>query len=237
VQHGAGRARLSDPSPSLGFSSPAPLLSHACAGTQRAADHTMRIAKLALVVGVGLSPRLAAAGPITVGAMFGETQSQIESESGQGPDRTYGGFIRVAITPHVATQLEGVSIKSDPECTVTSATLLAVISGNSLGSLLNGRFVPIVVLGVGESWGTTSDVTNETDMLVHVVAGIGLEYRARIGLSLGVQARLGQRWMETQYPIYSAPYPPGAGGPFLPAYEGLWAGQFRSLLATAGWQF
>jgi hypothetical protein len=103
-------------------------------------------------------------------------------------------------------------------------------------TLLHGGFVPIVVVGVGEAWGTTSDVPNETDMLVHVVAGLGLEYRARFGLSLGVQARIGQRWLEAQWPIESTPYPPG-GGPFLPAYEGLWAGQFQSLLATAGWTF
>lgn len=199
------------------------------------APESMRTITLALIF--ALSPALAAAHPITIGATIGETQSEVESENNQGPDRTYGGFVRVGITRHISTQFEVSRIDSDPTCDVWTATLLAVIEGNGFPSqLVHGRFVPIVLLGVGESWGTTADVVNTTDYMLDLVAGLGVEYRAANGFVLGVQARLGERSLQTTYAIYSVDTPPGQG-PYRPEYEGLWAGQFRSVLLTGGWTF
>jgi hypothetical protein len=203
----------------------------------RAVPRQMRLAPLAAVI--ALSPSLAAARPlITLGATLGATQSETEAEdSNQGPDETFGLYVRLGLTRYLSAQLEIARINSDPSYDVRTATLLGVLDlGHGLLSRpLRGQFVPILVAGVGEAWGSSA-ITNSADSYgVDLVAGIGVEYRAVNGVVVGVQARIGQRSMTTSPQLNPLCGTCEEGGQS--EDEGLWDGQFRTLLMTAGFAF
>ena len=197
--------------------------------------------RAALVALVTLSPALASARPITIGATVGEAQSEAEGANNQGPDLTYGLFVRVGITRHIAGQLEVTRINSDSDYDTRSASLLGVIDLSSGwgGARLAGRLVPLVLLGGGEAWGSSALTTTDSYAL-HLEAGLGLEYRARGGLVIGIDARIGNRWMQTS----TATFNPGCAcgccfgpGPGPQEDEGLWDGQYRSLRTYVGLTF
>jgi hypothetical protein len=192
----------------------------------------MRLAPLAAVI--VLSPSLAAARPlITFGATLGATQSENESADSQGPDETFGLYVRVGLTRYFSAQLEISRINSDPSYDVRTATLLGMfdLGHGWLSRPLYGRFVPIALIGVGEAWGSTA--SSSTDSYGNdLVAGLGLEYRAVNGVTIGFQARLGNRWMQTAVPAN-----PLCGTCGESEDEGLWDGQFRTLMMTAGFAF
>lgn len=199
----------------------------------------MRSGPIALAV--LLSPALAAARPlITIGATLGETQSEAEGSANQGPDEAYGAYVRVGLTRRFAAQLELSRIDGDPSYDVRTATLFGVLDlGKGWASRpLHGVVEPILLVGFGEAWGSSASTSTDSYGL-DLVAGLGVEYRAVSGLVIGAQARLGERSMQTR-----AEFNPVATG--TPACcvtsidvadEGLWNGQFRSLLVTGGFAF
>ena len=197
----------------------------------------MRLGLIALVATV--SPTLAAARPITIGVTLGEAQSEAESGINQGPDEVYGAYLRVGLTRHVAVQLELARIDSDASYDVRTAGLAGVIDlGNGWAvRRLGGRFVPILLGGGGEAWGSAAG-NGTTSYGLHLEAGLGIEYRGTSGLVIGGDARIGNRWMQTQAIV---PYA-GAGataccGSSLVEDEGLYDGQYRSLRVTLGVMF
>jgi hypothetical protein len=205
----------------------------------------MRLRSTTLIVSSVLLPSLAAARPITVGASLGEAQSEAESNVNQGPDETYAAFVRVGLTRYLSVQLEVARIDSDPAYDVRTATLFGVIDlGNGWTSArLSGRFVPMLLVGGGEAWGSSSETSTDSYGL-DLEAGLGLEYRAWRGLVVGIDARIGQRWIQTQAQFngYSGGGGGGGGvccGGGVPASEdeGLYDGQFRSMRVTVGYRF
>jgi hypothetical protein len=187
-----------------------------------------------------LSPTLAAARPITIGAMLGEAQSEAESGLNKGPDEVDGAFVRVGLVPHFAAQLELTRIDSDPSYDVRTVSLLGVLDLSN--RLLAGRLVPILIAGGGAAWGSSPNSSGSSGL--HLEGGLGLEYRTVAGLVIGVDARLGYRWMQTQAVV---PYPggPANGSNIAPCCDGspvgvdggLYNGQYRSVRATLGITF
>jgi hypothetical protein len=192
----------------------------------------MRPGPLALAA-VLLSPAVASAGPIQIGALFGEAQSETEATGPRGPtgagpghgaDATYGAFARIGVTRQLAVQLEVSRIESDPTCDVRTISVLGVVDlGGGWARGLRSRVVPIVLIGAGEAWGSSPNIQGSSNGR-DAVAGLGVEYRAANGFVLGFQARLGYRWMQTLVNYTNASV----------EEEGLYDGQYRSLLVTGG---
>jgi hypothetical protein len=144
-------------------------------------------------------PAIAAAGPVTAGINLGLSQSKIDGQSGADASHTLGLFGRLRFTPRVAGQLEVSRIQTDQYSGVDirSATALLVVE---LGA--KGRLVPILVAGLGLDSATNS-YGDSTDAH-HIEGGLGLEYRAEGGLTIGADARLGGRTLHQQDVAYPA---------------------------------
>ena len=147
------------------------------------------LARLAVAL-VTFVPTLAAARPITAGVNLGVAQSRTDGESGADPDSALGLFGRIGLTNRLSVQLELTRIKAEDASEVRSGTGLAVLE---LGS--RSGFVPIVLAGVGVDKGTSARKGT------HVEAGIGLEYRASGGFTIGVDVRMGERSIEQERDI------------------------------------
>ncbi|MDQ3369729.1 MAG: hypothetical protein M3680_30270 [Myxococcota bacterium] len=137
------------------------------------------------------SPLLATAGPVTAGISVGSLQSKVDAE-GDG-DGTLGLFGRLRFGRRISGQLEVTKIESDPELdynrtVVRTATALLVVD-----LLERGTLMPVLFAGLGIDHASNDYQTTEG---THIEGGLGLEYRATNGLTLGLDVRLGGRSVE-----------------------------------------
>jgi len=164
------------------------------------------------------------AGPITAGASLGLTQS--EQAQNVSPDKTLAIYGRIGIVPRLSAQLELAKIDAGDRGFTTAdthaATALAVVD------LTGGRWVPVVLAGIGIANGTLGPNSGEIDTH-HVEAGLGLEYRAEGGFVVGIDARLGDRTVDSNSTL--TPYL------YAPQQPLLADGQYRSVRLAIGIRF
>ena len=142
----------------------------------------MRIAGAILAASLAL-PSLAAAGPITAGAALGRIESDNEYDGEANPTQQLFG--RIGLTSRLGVQLELQKIE-DSNVDIRSGTALLVVELGNTG----GRFVPLLVAGLGIDR-ASSDYYEASGS--HKEGGLGLEYRADGGLTIGADVRLGGR--------------------------------------------
>src|SRR5687768_10257016 len=153
----------------------------------RAPGLVMRHAIAATMFALCFAPSVAAAGPLTAGVNLGLSQSELDGQQGLDPSRTVGLFGRLAFNPRVAGQLEVARVQTGDEYSqvnIRSATMSMVVD---LGN--KGRLVPILVAGIGMDW-ASNDYGGSSEAH-HIEGGLGLEYRAEGGLTIGVDLRMG----------------------------------------------
>jgi hypothetical protein len=165
------------------------------------------------------------AGPLGVGASLGLTQSKADSSA--DPDHTLAIFGRLALNPRLAAQLELAKLD-------TTDRGLNNVDVRSLGGVVvldlgTGRFVPILLAGVGLD--RASESYGEIDAH-HIEAGIGLEYRSPSGFTLGADARIGDRTIDSDTTIV-----PLACCTDLWSQPALAGGEYRSLRVALGVRF
>jgi len=184
--------------------------------------------RLALALVIALVPQLAQARPrVTAGTALGLAQSKLDSND--DASRTIGLFARIAITPRLATGLELQQFRTedDSEASLRTWTFPLVVELSD-----NRHWVPTVVgaLGIdhqGDPFG--GDAHGH-----HFEGGLGLEYRADGGLTVGADARIGTRSMESD--VVFDPSTAGGGVVFLVPNH-LSEGEYRSLRLTLGIRF
>lgn len=127
----------------------------------------MRRAVVALVT--CLAPSLASAGPLTVGVDLGVADDT----------PALGVFGRLGVSSWIAGQLELTHVVTDdPRVELRVATAAVVVD---LGA--RGPFVPTVIAALGL----------DSESALRVEGGLGLEYRATSGVTIGADVRLGDR--------------------------------------------
>ena len=185
----------------------------------------MRIAGIAALALVAL-PQLADARPLTVGAGLGRIQSKANAEG--DASNTAQLFGRMGVTPRLALQLELQKIE-DPNVDVRSGTALLFVE---LGG--KGRLVPFLVAGFGFDKANGRGYDYYEASGTHTEGGLGLEYRAEGGLTIGADVRLGGRSVEESYVAYPA-LEDGTIA-YIPPSQ-LTAGEYRSARITAAIRF
>lgn len=196
------------------------------------APFTMRTRSLtsltSLTLGLVLAlPSVAAANPITAGVNLGVTQSKEDGAAGLDANDTIGLFGRIGFNKRISGQLEVTRIKTDDgsDVSIRSGTASLVIDLTS-----KGRLVPTLSAGIGlDSASTTYGSTTDAH---HIEGGLGLEYRAEGGLTIGVDLRLGGRTLDQQQDIA---YPATGVAYFAPST--LREGEYRSARLFLGVRF
>ena len=189
------------------------------------------IAALSAASALCLAPSVAAAGPLTAGVNLGLSQTKLDGEQGIDPSRTVGLFGRFAFSHRISGQLEVSRIAAGDEyssVSIRSATASLVVD---LGS--KGRLVPTLVAGIGYDW-TSSEYGYSTEAH-HIEGGLGLEYRADGGLTLGVDVRLGGRSLLEQEAVAYPQDVRGGVAYILPSQ--LQEGEYRSAQLKLGVRF
>ena len=179
----------------------------------------VRLAYLAVL----LAAVTASAGPLTVGAGRGITQDQ--ANSGQDPNSTMSAFGRIALTRRFGVELDLTKVETSPTYSARVITGLAVLD---LGD--NVHWVPQIFAGLGYDDANVGygDIQGH-----HFEGGLGLEYRADGGFTIGARFHLGGRSIDSQpvietFACCSDPlYSPNT----------LQASEYRSLDAYAGIRF
>jgi len=163
----------------------------------------------------------AAAGPVTVGASVGITQDQANST--QDPNSTLAAFGRLALTHRFGVELDLTKINTASGYAARTFTGLAVLD---LGD--STHWVPHVFAGAGYDDANVGygDIQGH-----HFEGGLGLEYRADGGFTVGARFHIGGRSIDSQpavYPLACCTY-----------YEPntIQASEYRSLDAYAGIRF
>lgn len=207
----------------------------------------MRLAIAATAATAALLPALsglAEARPITAGLTAGVAQSKQDADGGADANHTIGLFGRLGFTPRLAGQLEVSRIQTDDSyVNIRSATALLVVD---LGS--KGRLVPVLVAGLGLD--DASDPYGNSTGAHHIEGGLGLEYRAEGGFTIGADMRLGGRTLhydDNVYPLTggikqtgidaSGSGTPPQGGAIYYAPSSLRDGEYRTARITLGIQF
>lgn len=156
----------------------------------RASSTAAVLSALAALAVLG-SPLLATAGPVTAGISVGSLQSKADAE-GDG-DRTLGLFGRLRFSRRVAGQLEVTKLESDPELDY-SPTVVRTATALLVADLLErGSLMPVLIAGFGIDRASNEYQTTKG---THLEGGIGVEYRAKTGLTLGLDVRVGVRSVE-----------------------------------------
>ncbi len=182
----------------------------------------MRLAGIAALAALSL-PAVADARPLSIGAGLGRFQSKANTDG--DASNAVQLFGRIGLTPRLAAQLELQKIE-DPSADIRTGTALLVVE---LGS--KGNFVPLLLAGGGvdRASGTYYYTANAT----HIEGGLGLEYRAEGGLTIGADLRLGGRSVDDNALVY-----PAVEGDV--AYDAPWGmtdGEYRSARITAAIRF
>lgn len=191
-------------------------------------------AVLSLLATVAASTTLASARPMTAGVSLGLAQDEVTAS--QEPNQTLGLFGRLSLTRRVSGQVELVQHESTYNAArVRTGTALLVAD-----LAPNGQLVPVLLAGLGIDRATTSQDTTSGR---HLEGGVGLEYRAAGGLTLGADVRVGLRAVEqkdvilaAETAICDATAPECGGGTFLLAPT-LQAGEYRVVRVTLGVRF
>lgn len=187
----------------------------------------MILRALAVATVVAL-PSLAAANPVSAGIHLGMTQTKQDGEAGIDASNTVGLFGRLGFTKRVGGQLELMKLgtQDGSGVTIRSGTVL-VIADLTTGS----RLVPTIALGVGID--NASYQYGGSTKATHIEGGVGLEYRAEAGLTIGVDLRMGGRSLDAQKGAVPVD---GAGVTYYaPSY--LSGGEYRSGRVTLGVRF
>lgn len=140
----------------------------------------MRVALGLILVSL---PATTAARPVTLGAQIGSIQSAIDADA--DANRAVGLFGRIELAPRISGQLELSKISSDGTTTLRTGSALIVVD------LTRGALVPMLFGGIG------IDRSNGDESITgaHAEGGLGLEYRASGGLTIGADLRIGAREM------------------------------------------
>lgn len=185
----------------------------------------------AALLALALAPALAAARPVTLGVSAGMHHDEVDPDD-EG-NRTLGLFGRVGLTRRVGAQLEVLKIETDEQyfepTTIRTATVLLVAD-----LARNGRLVPTIKIGAGLDRASTEWNTEKGH---HYEGGIGLEYRADGGFTLGVDLRLGGRSVDDPKDVA---LDDGTSPPIAPhSWDGggLREGEYRSVRVTLGVTF
>jgi len=147
----------------------------------------MRIRSLVVAAVLAL-PSLAAANPIMVGVDVGSTQSKEDGAAGLDASDTLGLLGRLGFNKRVSGQLELTRIKTDAGSGVDIRTGTALLVIDLASS---GRLVPTLSAGLGLD--TASTQYGGTTDGHHFEGGLGLEYRADGGVTIGADVRVGGR--------------------------------------------
>jgi opacity protein-like surface antigen len=160
----------------------------------------MRVALALAVLAVpATSSSLAIASPaITAGLSLGAIQSEVDAEGDH--NNTLGLYGRLGFSKRIAGQLEVAKLSTGEynydNTTIRTATALLVVDLRDRGELM-----PVLMAGLGIDRASSDyDSTSGT----HIEGGLGLEYRARSGLTIGLDFRLGGRSVDER--VYEA-YP------------------------------
>ncbi len=182
-----------------------------------------------------LAPSIAAAGPLTAGVNLGISQSEADGSAGVDPTQTFGLFGRLAFNQRLAGQLEISKFQADEySSAVRSATASLVVDLTT-----SGRLVPTIVAGIGMDWADGSDASaihyGAATEAHHIEGGLGLEYRAANGLTLGIDLRMGGRSLHQSEDIA---YPADVrGGVAYIVPSALQEGEYRSGQIKLGVRF
>lgn len=177
-------------------------------------------------------PPLARARPVTAGVSAGVHHDKADTDD-EG-NRTLGLFGRVGLTKRLSGQLEVMKIDTNED--VWTPTTIRVATASLRLDLVDGaksRLVPTVSFGAGVDHASTEYDATEGH---HFEGGLGLEYRAEGGFTIGVDLRFGGRSVEQQDVYYAVPEG-DATRPLIYGGEGLPEGEYRALRATAGIAF
>lgn len=197
--------------------------------------------RLALALAVTLVPTIAAARPITAGVNLGVDQSKESGLSGEDPSRSVGLFGRIGLTPRLSAQLEVSKINLENANTeVRSVTGLLVVDLSS-----SKRFVPVLLVGFGGDWASSQwsganciDCYggSSSQSATHIEGGVGFEYRAANGFTLGADVRMGGRSVDQSD---EAILDHGAQEPTIALYypTGIDEGEYRSARIRLGISF
>jgi hypothetical protein len=177
-------------------------------------------------------PTLADARPIVAGATLGLAQSKVDASD--DASRTLGLFGRLGLTPRLSAQLELQQYRTEDDSYKTLRTWTAALV---VDLTAHPRWVPVLLAGAGldhESYVDGGDAGHGH----HFEGGFGIEYRHPGGLTLGADARLGGRSMESDDVIFEGDgkaVPPT--GPVFLVPSRLAEGEYRSLRLTLAIRF
>lgn len=207
------------------------------AGTRRAPRDRMRIAAFVVVGLAAVLPSLATAAPITAGVSFGTHHDEVDAD-GEG-NRSLGLFGRIGLSRRMSAQLEVMKIDTDEQTWTPTNIRVGTLSLRfDLVDPIKSRLVPTVSFGAGLDRATTDYDTTSGH---HYEGGLGLEYRAEGGFTIGLDLRFGGRSVEEKYVVQEdgTPPPETAGQPRPLIYDGggLREGEYRALRVTAGVAF
>jgi hypothetical protein len=189
----------------------------------------MRAPALAFALALGLMavPSFAGARPFTAGVGLGLTQAKADAATGAGSNHTLSLFGRLGLGPRLSGQLEVLRIQTDSTSVdLRTATALLVFD---LGT--RGPLIPVLLGGVGLDDASTAYGSDTTAK--HVEAGLGVEYRADGGLTIGADVRIGDRSLDVSQQVY----PVTGGGVALYTPSTLQDGEYRSARVTLGVRF
>jgi hypothetical protein len=198
--------------------------------------------RLALALAITLVPAIAAARPITAGVNLGVDQSKESGLNGEDPSRTYGLFGRIGLTNRLSAQLEISKIRSEDSSTeIRSITGLLVVDLSS-----SKTFVPVLLVGIGADsasteWGGADCIDcyggSSSESATHIEGGLGFEYRAPGGLTIGADVRMGGRSVTQS--AETVPLDDGAKEPAIALYyaPGIEEGEYRSARIRLGIRF
>lgn len=179
-------------------------------------------------------PSLAAANtPVTAGVSAGVLHDEADAD-GEG-NRTLGLFGRVGFSKRFSGQLE--IMKLDTDDATYTATNIRIATASIRLDLVDparSRLVPTVSFGAGIDRASTEYDTTEGH---HFEGGVGLEYRAEGGFTIGVDLRFGGRSIdEEEYELAHGDEAPPPR-PLIYDGGGLREGEYRALRVTAGVAF
>ncbi|MFN0249347.1 MAG: hypothetical protein ACKV2T_20850 [Kofleriaceae bacterium] len=193
----------------------------------------------ALALAITLVPAIAMARPITAGVNLGVDQSKESGQSGEDPNKSFGLFGRLGLTPRLSAQVEVSKIRMpDGGAEIRSLTGLLVVDLSS-----SKTFVPVLLVGFGADrssidYGDCIACTGgaSAQSATHIEGGFGFEYRAPGGFTLGADVRMGGRSIdqssevvplgETREPAIALYYP-----------SGMQEGEYRSARLRLGIRF
>jgi hypothetical protein len=190
----------------------------------------MRLSIVAAVLPGLLVPALAAANPVTIGAGVGVTQSDDSNTNGNDPNQTLGIFGRFGFAKQVAAQLEVEKVETDSDTSIRRLTATVVID-----LIANSHWVPILYAGAGID---RANGEFESADAHHFEGGVGIEFRADGGFTIGLDIRLGGRSIDNRT-SKAIPFDDAAGDirPLFAPAPNLDEGEYRSARLSLGIQF